>query len=124
MLGHVNEERTQAATWIEEANAATPVDWRTEGAVNPIKDQGGCGSCWAFSAIQAYEFSHWKSTGTLDSFSEQQVVSCAGRTYGNYGCNGGNSYRAYNYLEKFDVELEASYPYTSGGGKNGRCLFE
>ena len=123
MLGYVHEERTQAATWIESSNA-TPIDWRTKGAVNPIKDQAQCGSCWAFSAIQAYEMSHWLATGTLESFSEQQLVSCAGRRYGNYGCNGGLQSRAYNYLEKFDVETEASYPYTSQTGVTGDCAFE
>jgi C1A family cysteine protease len=62
------------------------VDWRTKGAVNSVKDQGQCGSCWAFSANSAMESSHQIKTGHLLSFAEQQLVDCS---TANYGCNGG-----------------------------------
>ena len=62
------------------------VDWIAAGAVNPIKDQGQCGSCWAFSSVGALEGA-WKiKTGTLLSFAEQQLVDCSTV---NYGCGGG-----------------------------------
>jgi cathepsin L len=66
------------------------IDWRTKGYVNPIKDQGGCGSCWAFSAISSLESQYFKKTGNLKSFSEQNLVDCvyASRT-GADGCQGG-----------------------------------
>ena len=70
---------------LPEANA-TPIDWRTKGAVTPVKDQGNCGSCWSFSATGALEGAHKIATGTLKSFSEQELVDCS---TANYGCNGG-----------------------------------
>merc|ERR1712178_480320 len=66
--------------------AADEVDWRTKGAVNPVKDQARCGSCWAFSAVCAVEGAHFLKTGELISLSEQQVVSCDKTSF---GCNGG-----------------------------------
>ena len=65
---------------------ATPIDWRTKGAVTPVKDQGNCGSCWAFSSTGALEGAHFVATGKLLSFSEQELVDCNTQ---NYGCNGG-----------------------------------
>ena len=62
------------------------VDWIANGAVNAIKDQGQCGSCWAFSAAGALESAHKIKSGTLFSFAEQQLVDCSTV---NYGCNGG-----------------------------------
>ena len=63
------------------------IDYVADNAVTPVKDQGQCGSCWAFSSTGALEGAHWKATRTLESFSEQQLVSCS--TNGNYGCGGG-----------------------------------
>ncbi|KAF4753586.1 hypothetical protein FOZ63_024944, partial [Perkinsus olseni] len=58
------------------------VDWRPKGVLNPIKDQGKCGSCWAFSANGALEAQYAIATGKLLSFSEQQLVDCS-TAYGN-----------------------------------------
>ena len=76
----------QNVTVLDASNLADSVDWRTKGAVNAVKDQGQCGSCWAFSATAAIEGHHFIQTGTLLSLSEQEVVDCDTTSY---GCNGG-----------------------------------
>jgi len=101
--------------------AAGAVDWRTKGVVTSVKDQGQCGSCWAFSATEAIE-SYAKLSGKYDLYelSPQQITSCD-KTDG--GCNGGNTETAYQYVKKAGgLESEAQYPYTSGvTGLTGRC---
>ena len=94
---------------------AAEVNWVTAGAVTPVKNQGSCGSCWAFSTTGALEGAHFKATGQLLSFSEQQLVDCAyGRTYGSYGCSGGQPTGAMHYYQYYQADLETTYPYTSG----------
>ena len=96
----------------------TQVDWRTKGAVTPIKDQGTCGSCWAFSATGGIE-SAWILAGhSMVSLSEQQLVDCS-RAYGNDGCQGGDYRQAYSYvIAAKGITSESNYAYT---GKNGSC---
>ena len=97
----------------------TSVDWRSKGAVTPVKDQGQCGSCWSFSTTGVLE-SHWEIlSGELQSLSEQELVSCDIANCD--GCDGGWPYKAIEWVSKNGAETEASDPYTSGGGDSGTC---
>ena len=93
-------------------------DWRDQGAVSPIKDQGQCGSCWAFSAVGALEGANKIKNGNLTFFSEQQQVDCNSNCY---GCGGGWSYKAFDYWQTNAAETEDAYPYTA---KDGTCVFD
>lgn len=72
-----------------------------------------CGSCWAFSATAAIEGAHYLATKQLLKLSEQQFVDCAGGTFGNEGCNGGDETSAMQYAMQYAVELDETYPYTA-----------
>lgn len=99
---------------------ADHVDWRTKGAVTAVKDQGQCGSCWAFSATEAIESYAFLAGQPLQELSAQQINSC---DEVDQGCNGGNSESAYEYVVKAGgLELQSDYPYTSGEfGEDGKC---
>ena len=104
-------------TFIQETNAApSSWDWREHGRVCSVKDQGSCGSCWAFSTMANLEGLYAAKKGECKHFSEQQLVDCDNT---DSGCNGGLMEYAFTYLKKIGcINLEEDYPYT---GRKGTC---
>lgn len=94
------------------------VDWVDGGAVSPVKNQGSCGSCWAFSTVGSLEGRAAIATGNLQQFSEQQLVDCD-IDGDDAGCKGGLMDNAFQYLmQSKGACTEDSYGY---GGKRGSC---
>lgn len=102
------------APGLTSSNQAIPtsVDWRIMGAVTPVKDQGICGSCWTFGTTGAIEGAYFVKHGKSIRLSEQDLVDCSWG-FGNNGCDGGEDFRAYQYIMKHGgLPLEDSYgPY-------------
>merc|ERR1712122_394899 len=102
------------------APLASSVDWTTQGVVTPVKNQGQCGSCWAFSTSGALEGAWALSTGNLVSLSEQQFVDCDTTSS---GCNGGLMDYAFAFAEQNAICTEKSYRHTASDGTcdTSRC---
>ncbi|XP_027205961.2 cathepsin L-like [Dermatophagoides pteronyssinus] len=87
------------------------VDWTKKGVVAPIKNQGNCGSCWAFSAVGSMESAHALATGHLVELSEQELVDCSG-SQGDNGCEGGWMDNGFKFvIQNHGIDTEKSYPY-------------
>ena len=105
------------------SGAPLSMDWRQKGAVTSVKDQGQCGSCWAFSSTGAIEGAWAIATGELLDLSEQELVDCAtGVSYGSHSCNGGQMDGAFKFVMEHGQCVYSAYPYTSGKTKTaGSC---
>lgn len=105
------------------SGAPSSIDWRSKGVVNPVRDQGQCGSCWAFATTANAESVWAISKGQLLDLSEEFLVDCAsGIGYFNMGCNGGQPDSAFKYMINNGQCTEASYPYNAGVTKTaGTC---
>ena len=122
---------------FDEPDLPDYINWVEAGFDPPVRDQGRCGSCWAFSAIGALEGAHFAATKELLSLSEQQLIDCSGfydcytydfKDYCLNGCHGGNQIAAFKYFQdgnKFAM-FESDYPYTSGaqGDDSTNCLYQ
>lgn len=115
MLGHKASEEEHDVYHdhlkiLDDSNLPSSIDWREKGVINPVKNQGKCGSCWTFSAAAGVESHFAIQFGTLYSLSEQQLVDCSFEG-DNAGCNGGLATSAYEYVKNNGLETEDDYPY-------------
>jgi len=112
------EDVVKPTTIVSDIAVPDSVDWEASGDVTPVKNQGQCGSCWAFASTGALECDYSIKKGQLNSLSEQELVDCTG-SYGNYGCNGGWWYNAFAYVkQEGGLCSEDSYRYTA---RDGTC---
>jgi len=104
------------------------VDWRDKGAVSDVKDQGQCGSCWAFCTTEMIESYTAIETGNLPELSSQQVTACTPNTLhcgGTGGCMGSIPQLGYTYIQLFGHVTESDYPYMSGTtAQTGDCEYD
>lgn len=103
---------------LDSSSLPASIDWRLKNAVTPIKDQGHCGACWAFSTIVGIEGLFAIKNNTLKTFSEQNLIECS--TNGvNSGCAGGDPGAGYDYIRMVGVNYESDYPFV--GNDKTRC---
>jgi len=133
MLGHKDQtprpdDESNDEGRSKRGDPPAEMDWRTKGAVTDVKNQGNCGSCWAFSATGALEGAHFLKTGKLVSLSEENLVSCTMGllSYSNHACAGGSPVSAFDYAkDNSGLSTEADYPYmeakTNAAGQVAPC---
>lgn len=111
--------RATSSTYKLKSFGAAPdsYDFRDVGAVTEVRNQGQCGSCWAFSAIGNVESLNILKNKDSSLLSEQQLVDCDSQ---DYGCNGGLMDNAFQYLKQYGVMTEESYKYTA---YDGNCKY-
>lgn len=108
---------------LRKSSPPSEVDWVSDGAVTPVKDQGQCGSCWSFSTTGALEGAYFVKYGKLVSFSEEQLVDCDNWKNGghDHGCNGGLMDNAFTWINgNGGLCSEFDYPYISQDGSSGQ----
>jgi cathepsin F len=119
---HLHQESSVVYDELHDTSALPDAfDWVAKGAVNAVKNQGQCGSCWAFSTVANIEGVNFVKTQKLVSLSEQQLVDCdKNGSSGDQGCQGGLPSNAFTYMisKGMGLESESKYPYTA---RDGTC---
>uniref|UniRef100_A0A8C9DRZ0 Cathepsin O n=1 Tax=Prolemur simus TaxID=1328070 RepID=A0A8C9DRZ0_PROSS len=113
--------RYSAGVQTSVSNVSVPLrfDWRDKHVVTQVRNQQTCGGCWAFSVVGALESACAIKGEPLEDLSVQQVIDCS---YDNYGCSGGSTLNALNWLNKTQVKLvkDSEYPFKA---QNGLCHY-
>jgi len=123
LCGYIPQEDANipVAPRLNVTDPPTAKDW-TDTATTPVKNQGHCGSCWAFSATEQLESDYILQTGKKSELAPQELVDCKADKSQRNGCNGGFPSAAYDVVEALGgMEAEPDYPYQ---GRNQRCQFQ
>ena len=133
LLGHVKAPRNMLGSAmlaspanVDVSSLPDSVDWRKEGVVTAVKDQGRCGSCWAFATTETIESHVAISTGLLMDLSPQQVAACTPNPHqcgGTGGCNGATTELGFDYVSKNGIASEWTYSYSAYWGETGNCTY-
>jgi len=119
MKGYVSKQIEGVPVAAEAPQAPSSFDWRKNGGITAVKDQGQCGSCWAFSCTETIESVYMTKAGkkNQEPLAPQQIVDCDHN--GAYGCNGGDLPTCYNYvIGAGGLETNKDYPYHA---RDGTC---
>jgi len=129
--GYVKTPSSQSpsrASKVSVADLPESVDWRDQGVITDVKNQGSCGSCWAFATVEQIESYVALNNVTVPQLSTQEVTTCTPNTLscgGTGGCKGSIPQLGFNYVQLFGLTTEKEYPYWSGvTGMTGRCKYD
>jgi len=108
LLDDFNPPKLEGAPWLAKIARPDEFDWRAKNVVTPVKNQGNCGSCWAFATVATVESAYAIKTGQLVSLSEQELLDCDDR---DSGCDGGYRPYAFQFVQEHGLTTETNYPY-------------
>lgn len=117
-ISHIPVKREVSLEEI--AAAPDKIDWSEQGATTAIKDQGTCGSCWAFATTETVESAVWMAEGSVPTLSTEQLVDCDKTSK---GCDGGDIPEGARYYESHGVSSAENYPDKSSDGGNTLCTW-